>query len=134
MASQEPQCSASTNAARCDDARAAANHALALVAERELLDALTQQVPPARGMYAYQSPGEAAAFDRAMRAICHEAHHLDLRAEELVIAIKKGWAQLGAMRASRLAERDGDVLREVVSSSIELFFESRHDDERRVQR
>jgi len=133
MASHEPQCSASTNAARCDDARAPANQALALVAERELLGALTEQVPPARGMYAYQSPREAAAFDRAMRAICREAHRLDLRAEELVIAIKKGWAQLGAMRASRLAERDGDVLRGVVSSAIELFFESRDDEGRRVQ-
>jgi hypothetical protein len=28
-------------------------------------------------------------------------------------------------RAVRLAQRDGDVLRDVVSSSIELFFESR---------
>jgi hypothetical protein len=36
------------------------------------------------------------------------------------------------MRASRLGERDGDVLKQVVSSSIELFFEERDGDERRA--
>ena len=41
------------------------------------------------------------------------------------IAIKKAWSQLAAVRTNQLAERDGDVLREIVSSSIELFFESR---------
>jgi dihydroorotase-like cyclic amidohydrolase len=35
-------------------------------------------------------------------------------------------------RAVRLAQRDGDVLRDVVSSSIELFFESRDGEIRRA--
>ena len=43
------------------------------------------------------------------------------------------WSQISAMRASRLGERDGDVLKQVVSSSIELFFEERDGDERRAQ-
>ena len=55
-----------------------------------------------------------------------------LRAEELVIGIKQAWAQLAPVRARHLGDRDGDVLREVVSRSIELFFEAR--DHRRLER
>ena len=85
------------------------------------------------GAPAHASPGETAALNRAVRAVCLEAHRLDLRAEEMVIAIKQAWSQVSAMRASRLGERDGDVLKQVVSSSIELFFEERDGDERRAQ-
>ena len=61
----------------------------------------------------------------AVRVICGEANHLGLRAEELIIGIKHAWSQLTAIRARHLGDRDADVLREVVSSSIEVFFESR---------
>ncbi len=81
---------------------------------------------------AHASPGETAALNRAVRAVCHEAHRLGLLAEEMLIAIKQAWSQVSAMRASRLGERDGDVLKQVVSSSIELFFEERDGDERRA--
>jgi len=40
----------------------------------------------------------------------------------------QSWAQLAAVRTSRLAERDGGV----VSSSIEVFFESRDGEGRRA--
>jgi len=89
--------------------------------------------PLAFGAHPHSSPEETAAFNRAVQAICHEAHRLDLRAEELVIAIKQAWSQLAAVRKSRLGERDSDVLRRVVSSSIEVFFESRDADGRRAQ-
>ena len=120
-----PQSTASTSAAPDGQGRAPAHQSLATVAERELRAALAEQAPPAFGMFAHPSPAELAAFERAVDAICREAHRLGLRAEELVIAIKKAWTQLAAVRSSRLAERDGDVLRDVVSSSIERFFESR---------
>lgn len=132
MVSPRSESPASTNSAQRDQARVPANESLVLTAERELLGALGQQSSPALGMYVRPSPAEKAAFDQAVKAICREAHRLGLRAEELVIAIKKAWVQLAAMRANRLADRDGDVLREIVSSSIEVFFESRDGEGRRT--
>ena len=76
-------------------------------------------------MYVRPSRAETVVFERAVRMICREAHRLDLRAEELVIGIKQAWFQLAPIRTTHLGERDGDVLQEVVSSSIEVFFESR---------
>jgi len=133
MASQRPQSSASTDAIQRDEARVPANQSLVLVAERELLAALSELAPLAFGAHPHPSPEETAAFDRAVHALCHEAHRLDLRVEELVIAIKQAWSQLAAVRTSRLGERDIDVLRGVVSSSIEIFFASREADGRRAQ-
>lgn len=62
---------------------------------------------------------------RAVREICLEAHRLELRAEELLVDIKQAWTQLASLRALHLGDRDGDALRGVVSSAIELFFEGR---------
>ena len=125
MASPRPQSPVSSGTAQHDDARVPANETLALAAEKELLGALAKQTAPPFGTYSRPSLAERAAFDSAVDAICREAHRLDLRAEELVIAIKKAWSQLAPVRATRLAERDGDVLREIVSTSIETFFGSR---------
>jgi len=125
MASLRPQSSVSTNAAPRDEARLPAVQSLMGVAERELKSALAAQARPSLDMYASPSRAEMAAFDRAVHAICRDAHRLDLRAEELLIAIKQAWSQLAAARRSHLGERDGDVLREIVSASIEVFFESR---------
>jgi hypothetical protein len=133
MGSQGPQSAASTNSLQRHETRAPVIQALIVVAEQELLGALGEQSPLAFGAPAHPSPGETAALNRAVRAVCHEAHRLDLRAEEMVIAVKQAWSQVSAMRASRLGERDGDVLKQVVSSSIELFFEERDGDERRAQ-
>jgi hypothetical protein len=105
--------------------RTPAHQELVLIAERELLSALTAQTPPSLDLYVSPTHAESAAFDRAVHGICREAHRHQLRAEELLIAIKQAWFQLAAARKSHLGERDGDVLREVVSSSIEVFFESR---------
>lgn len=115
-----------------DGTRAAVNQRLIGTAERELGRALAEQQRPALGMFVQPSRAEDAAFDRAVREICGEARRLDLRAEELVIGIKQAWAQLAPVRARHLGDRDGDVLREVVSRSIELFFEAR--DQRRRER
>jgi hypothetical protein len=95
------------------------------IAERELERALLEQTRPAIGMYARPSSAEQAAVERAVHKICFEAHRLHLKAEELIIGIKQAWSQLANVRARHLGERDGDVLREVVSSSIEVFFETR---------
>jgi hypothetical protein len=111
-------------------ARSAVNQKLVGVAERELERALVEQSRPPLGMYAHPSRAEDAAFERAVREICGEAHRLELRAEELLIGIKQAWSQLAPVRARHLGDRDGDVLREVVSSSIELFFEARELPER----
>jgi len=125
MVTPKAQPSASSSTDRRDDPRVPANESLVRTAERELFDALVKQSAPGLGMYSRPSPEDRAAFGHAVDAICREAHRLDLRAEELVIAIKKAWAQLAAVRTTRLADRDGDALREIVSTSIELFFESR---------
>ena len=71
--------------------------------------------------------------EKLLAALSEQAHRLDLRAEELAIAIKQVWSQLASVRSSRLGERDSDVLRGVVSSSIEVFFESRDADRRGAQ-
>jgi hypothetical protein len=85
---------------------------------------LAEQERPLGGMYFTPSPAASAAFERAVRALCDEAHQLDLRAEELLVAVKQAWSHLATVRARHLGDRDGDVLREVVSTSIEVFFES----------
>ena len=95
------------------------------IAERELERALLEQSRPQIGMYAHPSSAEHAAVERAVHKICFEAHRLDLKAEQLLIGIKQAWWQLANVRARHLGERDGDLLREIVSSSIEVFFETR---------
>jgi len=132
MGSSRQQSAASTNLAQRDEARIPASQSLVQVAEREFLGALGEQSPLRFGKPAQSSPAERAALNRAVRAICHEAHRLDLRAEEMVIAIKQAWLQVAIMRTSRLGERDSEVLEQIVSSSIELFFEARDGDERRA--
>lgn len=113
-------------------ARVALNHRLADVAERALERALAEQVRPPMGMYVHPSSAEKAAFDHAVRGICLEAHRLGLRAEELLVAIKKAWANLAPVRARHLGDRDGDALQEVVSHSIEVFFAARGQGEREI--
>jgi hypothetical protein len=101
------------------DSRAALLHA----AERELREALIEQERSRGGLYLQASPEADAALDRAVRAVCDEAHRLNMRAEDLLIALKQAWSHLATTRARHLGDRDGDVLRGVVSTSIEVFFE-----------
>ena len=108
-----------------DGPRVTLHHVIAVVAARELERALLEQSRPSMGMYVHPSSAERDAMRRAVRAICGEAHRLELRAEELIIGIKQAWSQLTPVRAQHLGDRDADVLREVVSSSIEVFFESK---------
>ena len=105
--------------------RVTVNQTLVNVAERELGRALMEQMRPAMGMYVHPSQAEDAAFERAVREICGAAHRLDLPAEALLVGIKQAWSHLAPVRARHLGDRDGDVLRGVVSTSIEIFFESR---------
>jgi hypothetical protein len=108
-----------------DTSRVAPHHDIVAVATRELERALLEQSRPLMGMYVHPSSAEDAAIERGVRVICGEAHRLQLRAEELIIGIKQAWSQLAPVRARHLGDRDGDVLREVVSSSVEVFFESK---------
>jgi hypothetical protein len=108
-----------------DPQRSPRHQAMVLFTEQELERALLDQTRPTTGMYAHPSAAEHAAVQRAVHTICLEAHRLDLRAEELLVGIKQAWSQLAHVRARQLGDRDGDVLREVVSRSIELFFEAR---------
>jgi len=103
--------------------RAALHESLVGVAERELGRAVSEQERPPIGMYVARSSVSDAAFQRAVREICGEAHRLELRAEEVLVGIKQAWSQLAPVRARHLGDSDNDVLREVVSSSIEVFFE-----------
>jgi len=105
--------------------RVALHQAIVVIAERELDRALIEHTRPMMGMYVHPSSAENAAVQRAVRTICAESHRLGLRAEELIIGIKQAWVQLAPVRARHLGDRDGDVLREVVSNSIEVFFEVR---------
>lgn len=115
----------SMHSASLHGTRLAVNRTLLSVAERELERALLEQIRPSTGMYANPSRAEDAAFERAVRQICGEAHRLDLPAEALLVGIKQAWSHLAPVRARHLGDRDGDVLRGVVSTSIEIFFESR---------
>ena len=108
--------------------RVAVNQRLLSVAERELERAVLEQMRPSMGMYVHPSQAKNAAFERAVRQICGEAHRLDLPAEALLVGIKQAWSQLAPVRARHLGDRDGDVLRRVVTTSIEIFFESRASD------
>jgi hypothetical protein len=103
--------------------RGASLLALTQAAERALTRALRSQERPPLGMFLVRSETERQALDRAVRDVCAEAHRLELRAEELLVAIKQAWTQLATLRARHLGDRDGDVLRHVVSRSIEVFFE-----------
>ena len=116
-----------------DGSRVSPNQSMVAIAERELEQALVEQSRSATGMYGHPSTAERAAVQRAVYEICHEAHRLDLKAEELIISIKQAWSQLAHVRARHLGDRDRDALREVVSSSIEAFFDAREAtvDERR---
>ena len=115
-----------TTESPADELRVALHHEFVVVAARELRHALLEQPRPMMGMYAYPSTAEDAAMQHAVRTICAEGHRLDLRAEELIIGIKQAWSQLAPVRARHFGDRDADVLREVVSSTIEEFFAS-HD-------
>jgi hypothetical protein len=117
---QHPAHEASRN-----DARLTLTEGLVDRAERALERALREQVRPPMGMYVHPSSAENAAFERAIDEICGEARRLDLRAEELLVAIKQAWSHLAPVRARHLGDRDGDVLRLVVSGSIEVFFAPR---------
>lgn len=101
------------------------NHTLVRVAERELERALAEQIRPPLGMYAHRSGLEEAALQRAVREICRTARQLDLPAEVLLVGIKEAWSHLAPERARHLGDGDADVLRDVVSDSIKVFFESR---------
>lgn len=114
----QPQSKSQSHTGR-SDAREQLMHS----AERALRDALSQQERPLGGMYLKPSREANAALELAVRTVCDEARRLDLRAEELLVALKQAWSQLANVRARHLGDRDGDVLREVVSTSIEVFFE-----------
>ena len=98
---------------------------LSEAAERALTRALHSQARPPLGMFFVRSDTETRALDRAVDEICADAHRLELRAEELLIGIKEAWSQLAELRARHLGDRDGDVLREVVSHAIAVFYEER---------
>ena len=122
--------SPSSHDAARERTRAGVNDRLANVAERALERALVEQRRPMLGAYALASHAEDAAFEHAVREICVEAHRLDLRAEEVLVGVKQAWLRLASVRARHLGDRDADVLRRVVSSSIEVFFESRQSSDR----
>ena len=101
----------------------AARARLVHASEDALRGALIEQERPLDGMYLHASREVDAAFDRAIREVCDEAHRLDLRAEDMLVALKQAWSRLALLRARQLGDHDGDVLRDVVSTSIEVFFE-----------
>lgn len=125
MAAERSQVSHASFDTSPDGPRVALHQVIVVVAARELERALLEQSRPVMGMYVHPSSAEHAAVHRAVRAICGEAHRLELRAEELIIGVKQAWSQLATVRAQHLGDRDADVLREIVSSSIEVFFESK---------
>lgn len=125
MAAERSQTEYPTATASLEGERVALQKALVAVAERELERALREQTQPMMGLYVHPSNADNASLYRAVRAVCAESHRLGLRAEELIIGLKHAWVQLAPARARHLGDRDGDVLREIVSSSIEVFFEAR---------
>ncbi|HTK49837.1 MAG TPA: hypothetical protein VL328_17785 [Gemmatimonadaceae bacterium] len=94
----------------------------ASLAEDALARAIPVQSRPSLDMFVVRSAAESDAIERAAREICSEAHRLDLRPEQLLIETKRAWSRLAGVRANHLGDRDGDVLREVVSACIEIYF------------
>jgi len=128
MASQASQASQATPTPQnvpLDGPRSGVNESLLRVAERELRAALLEQERPITGMYVHASVAGDAALDRAVHAVCHEAHAQNVRAEELLIALKRAWSMLASTRARHLGDRDADVLRDFITATIEVFFEPR---------
>jgi hypothetical protein len=129
MASQTSQASQALppaptpEASRLAVARSGVSEPLLRVAERELKAALIAQNRPIVGMYAQQSEAGDAAIDHAVHAVCREAHTQNVRAEELLIALKQAWSMLATTRVHHLGERDADVLRDFITATIEVFFE-----------
>ena len=113
-----------------DDSRIAP---LRLVAEQALERALLEQSRLSLGMYRHVSSAEEAAVERAVRTIAGEARRLEIRAEEMIIGIKQAWARLAPIRARQLGDRDADVLRDVVSHSIEVFHEAQDASSRKLE-
>ena len=132
MTAERSRMSHATAESSADELRTALHHEVVIVAARALERALLEQSRPMMGMYAHPSSVENAALQRAVRSICAEAHRVDLRIEELIIGVKQAWSQLAPVRARHLGDRDADVLREVVSSTIEVFFTSHDAASRRV--
>ena len=100
--------------------------AFASIAEDALATAIAVQSRSSLDMFVVRSAAESDAIERAAREICIEAHRLDLRPEELLIETKRAWSRLAGVRADHLGDRDGEVLREVVSACIEVYFGERN--------
>lgn len=100
-------------------------HPLTAIAEHALAAAIAVQSRPSLDMFVARSTAESTAIERAAREICAEAHRLRLRPEQLLIETKRAWSRLASVRAIHLGDRDGDVLREVVSACIEIYFDER---------
>jgi hypothetical protein len=98
---------------------------LASVAVRALAAAIAVQSRQSLDMFAVRSRAESDAIERAAREICTEAHRLHLRPEQLLIETKRAWSRLATVRAVHLGNRDDDVLREVVSVCIQVYFGGR---------
>jgi hypothetical protein len=102
-----------------------ATDALTAIAEHALAAAIAAQSRPSLGMFVARSAAESEAIERAAREICTEAHRLNLPPEQLLIETKRAWGRLASVRTDHLGDRDGDVLREVVSACIEIYFGER---------
>lgn len=93
--------------------------------ERLLHDALVQQARPSVGMFVEPSASGAAAINHAIVAICADVRQRGLRPEEMLVVVKQAWSQLAPVRARHLGDRDGDVLRHVVTLAIQHYFADR---------
>jgi len=111
--------SSSSSRSGTSDARSQLLHS----AEQVLRGALVQQQCSRLGLYLNPSHEADVAISDAVREVCDEAHRLDLRAEDMLVVVKQAWSHLAPVRTQHLGERDADVLREVVSTSIEVFFD-----------
>jgi hypothetical protein len=129
MKPQSSNASQTPHTTRVSGGFTSVNEALLGVAERALKDALLQQERPIPGIYTTPSQAADIAFGRAVAIMCDEARRLGVRAEELLVALKQAWSQLAPLRSRHLGDRDGDALRQIVTLSIEVFFESRSEPE-----
>jgi hypothetical protein len=102
-----------------------ADQTIVRFAERALQAALEQQTRPIIGMFIEPSAHGTAAIDGAVRQISAQAQVRGLRPEQMLVAVKQAWAHLAPIRARHLGDRDADVLRQVVTISIEHYFEDR---------
>lgn len=90
-----------------------------ITALRELLLRMLREEAPAN---AEGSPAAGNGIREALRELCDNAHHNQVRVEQLVIAIKQGWLSLHSERPRVRSEGPDGLLNQVITLCIDEYY------------